>query len=446
MQAPQPANSTRAESLANRVPWSLLIFLVACLVFGFKLGAEPHFMDESAYVAQSFYADLLLSGNFNDPAWLEYAGYDLPPLPKYLIGIALKIGGFPRPAQLTALAWYGNPGKQLFSGAVLTVARIPNVLIGALGCVAIYHLGRFSFNRLTGIIASLLLILSPLYWLHARRAMSDVPAEAFMLASLALALPIWSAFVAGRGNWKQAFLLAFGGGSLVGLAVLSKLNGTIAGMILAGWMVLAWCLPGISRRNKLTITFATVGAGVISILLFVALNPFLYAHPSGPIRTDLQPVAARGFVERLQAIKDHRVGVSANALKQFPDDALITSADKISAVAVQGFGRFSPFGPRHSDSRKRFEFAQDWGAIIWLPLVCIGAVIAFVRGRAAIRSGEPPVTWAILVGTMIALVAVTSFIPLAWDRYYISIQPWSVLLAAAAIATPLTRFIRLESN
>ena len=50
-------------------------------------------MDESAYVAQSYYADLLLEGRRDDPAWLDYAGYDLPPLAKYLVGIALRAGG-----------------------------------------------------------------------------------------------------------------------------------------------------------------------------------------------------------------------------------------------------------------------------------------------------------------------------------------------------------------
>ena len=45
----------------------------------------------------------------------------------------------------------------------------------------------------TGSLAAFLLMIDPLYSLHAHRAMADVPCEAFMLASLAIALSVWGA-------------------------------------------------------------------------------------------------------------------------------------------------------------------------------------------------------------------------------------------------------------
>ena len=110
----------------------------------------------------------------------------------------------------------------------------------------------------------------------------------------------------------------------------------------------------------------------------------------------------------------------------FPNDALKTVPDKLKAVAVQGFGRFGPFGPRGwTDSTIRFDWKQDRGALVWLPWVAIGFVLALLRGRNQFRTGQPPASWAIVVEAGLALLIVTAFIPLAWDRYFLSIQPGS---------------------
>ena len=56
----------------------------AVAVFASGLYAES-FVDEYAYITQSYYADLFFGRQFNDRAWLDFPAYDLPPLPKYLI-------------------------------------------------------------------------------------------------------------------------------------------------------------------------------------------------------------------------------------------------------------------------------------------------------------------------------------------------------------------------
>jgi hypothetical protein len=136
------------------------------------------------------------------------------------------------------------------------------------------------------------------------------------------------------------------------------------------------------------------------------------------------------------------VNVSSLGQRGFPDDALWTVQDKVVAVIVQGFGRFSPLGPRHSNSKLRFDWGQDWPAVIWLPLVVAGTVIAYRRGDDQTSQGEPPTARAVLIAYGVALVAVTLFIPLAWDRYYLGIQPGAVLLASAALTAPITRIRR----
>ncbi|WP_435007100.1 ArnT family glycosyltransferase [Tundrisphaera lichenicola] len=418
--------------------------LLALTVIGWDLASEPHFVDESAYVSQAFFADLWLNGQRDDPAWLTYAGYDLPPLPKYLIGFSMRAGGFRRPNSTAMWEWYANTSRRFVSAEALTVARIPSVILGALGCLAIYGLGATAHGRPSGLIAALLLMANPLYRMHARRAMSDVPAEALILASLAIGLWAWKRLLSGRGTLGPGLGLISGSGVLCGLATLAKLNGSLSGIILATWAVMACGLRSFSGRGRLVFVLSTLLAGGVAFATFCSLNPFLYAHPQGVIDPKLEPIARMTFSDRVRMIYDHRAGVSTEAKSIFPRDALRTPLEKIEAVAVQGFGRFGPFGPRAgTDSTVRRSRAQDWGACVWLPWVALGMVAASVRGLAQVRGGEPPVAWAVLVQAGVALIVVTAFIPLAWDRYYLSIQPGSALLGAFAVVEGMDWVVRL---
>ncbi len=436
MPKPQSQADLGRRSALKNFSEAVVIALVSASWLGLSLPSEPHFADESAYISQSFYGDLFIRRDLNSPAWLEYPGYDLPPLPKYLINLGLRAGGYRRPPRLAAYAWYENINRQFVSIDTLMAARRPSVILGALGCVAISALGRIGFDRRVGFLSAGLLMINPLYRMHARRAMSDVPAEALILASLAVGLWGWSRLMSGRGMTPLRGIAALGIGSgiLAGLATLSKLNGSLACFILGGWAILAVVLSGPRVRAKAAVVAATMVAGAASFATFVALNPFLTAHPRGPIDPRLAPVVRMSFGERVRAVAEHRVAVSARADEQFPIHALKTLPAKVEAVAVQGFGRFGPLGPRRgTNSEIRYDWRQDWGAVFWLPVVLMGFVAAWSRGREQARGDEPPTAWAIAVQAGIALAVVTAFIPLAWDRYFLSIQPGATLLGSAAL-------------
>ena len=89
----------------------------------------------------------------------------------------------------------------------MIAARLPIIALGALGCVAIFGCGALIKDGRVGIIAAVLLMLNPLYRLHAHRAMSDVPCEAFMLVALGLSLWAWRRIWSG-GFGMAAFLAA----------------------------------------------------------------------------------------------------------------------------------------------------------------------------------------------------------------------------------------------
>ena len=70
-------------------------------------------------------------------AWLEFPAYDLPPLPKYLIGATFRLAQLPMPRPGMA----GNGTIIMAISATpltLWVARMPIIVVGAIGCLAIF--------------------------------------------------------------------------------------------------------------------------------------------------------------------------------------------------------------------------------------------------------------------------------------------------------------------
>ena len=408
-----------------------LIGVVAFAWFGYDLAAEPAFADESAYYSQSYYVKIFAQRRRDDPAWLEYMGFDLPPLPKYLIGAMLWQNGHPLPSAVQARAWYSDTSLRFDPPGALTTARWPFVAIGALGCVAIYGIGVLAMNIRAGLIAGLLLTINPLYRLHARRAMSDVPCEAFMLMALFVALWCWTRWIRGP-NWPIAALGSILAGAFVGLALLSKLSGTLALLVIAGWSILAFAARS-SGWRKLGNGLSTILVPFAAAAVFIALNPFLTAHPKQALPAPFEGIARKSLLERAEMLFRVRFKVAADQQEMFPHNALLLPAEKLSVMAVQGFGRFGPFGPSHSDSTRRFDAAQDQGAMFWLPWVGLGWVWALIRGWLQRCEGEPPTSWALATYWLVTFLVVTAYLPMAWDRYMLSIQAPTTLLAAGVL-------------
>jgi hypothetical protein len=251
---------------------------------------------------------------------------------------------------------------------------------------------------------------------------------------LAVGLWAWKHLLSGDRVLRPALGLVVGSGILCGLATLSKLNGALGGLILGSWALLAIPLPGFPWRSKPVYVLATVACGCVSFVTFAALNPFLFAHPSVSVDAKMQSIARLGFLDRVKVVADHRVNYSARQQLGFPKDALTTPLAKIEAMVVQGFGRFGHFGTRGwTDSTIRFDWDQDRGALAWLPWVLLGLMLALWRGHRQLLTKQPPTAWAVVAQAGVALVVVTAFIPLAWDRYFLSIQPGFALLGAFAV-------------
>ncbi len=134
--------------------------------------------------------------------------------------------------------------------------------------------------------------------------------------------------------------------------------------------------------------------------------------------------------QRFLAQVEHRVKLSDHQKSAFPNDALHTLPEKTEVLLIQGFGRFGPLGPFESDSTVRFSGRQDWGVLVWLPLVMIGVIETIRLWRDQLRSGRPPTAGALLLWAALAWIVVTYYLPMAWDRYLLPIQSGNALLAA----------------
>lgn len=453
------SQSSSARFKRGRIPLAAaVVFLVACASFFWKIDREPHFIDESAYISQTYFFTLLSEGKIDDSAWIEYPAVDLPPLPKYLIGMFLVQAGERIPGRDAARAWYLDQSIRCETDAMLWIARYPSVLLGGIGCAAIFAIGRIVWGRTSaGLLAALFLAINPLYRLHARRAMADVPAEAMILCSIAIAAWAWRAAIqASSGSPKgspntprlsvakrlSAWVVA---GGFAGLAVLAKLNGGLGLMTIGAIAVWGSVAARRTRSMRLEFLAAAILASAAAFVTFAALNPTVYARPVGASPRAYPGTLNQGIIGRCKTVIDHRIEVSRIALSRFRSDALPTLGDKCEVFLVQGFGRFGPFGPARSDSRIRFDFKQDRGASVWAPIVLAGLVLAAIRGigrSEETRSADlsaPPGNQILIIQTLVAWTTVVLFLPLAWDRYLLSIQP-AAALAAAGLVDSVARF------
>jgi 4-amino-4-deoxy-L-arabinose transferase-like glycosyltransferase len=442
--APPPA---AAQTLVRRDAfWSAVVGATALLVIASGVSAEPDFADEWAYISQSyFWADLAKP---DDPHWLEYPAYDLPPLPKYAIGFALSQAGYRLPKSAAALAWYRNTSWKAHPEAMLAAARRPSVLMGTIGCMAIFALGALAVDRRVGLLAAGFLMLNPLYLQQARRAMSDVYAEALIVSCAAVGMLAWERILSGRSGAIRGILTFTVSGVLGGLAVLAKLNGGLGLMVLAAWCVLGLLVERRSWKPRGMLVAGTLTAGLAALVVFVMLNPFVTARPTGHLTPEARAIRRAGILDRCLGLIRHRLEVPRGQQAIFPHNALPGTTEKLKAVAVQGFGRFGLLGRKRYDaerdiwwfdSTQRYDWRQDAGALLWLPLVTAGAVWYAHRGHVQYREGRVPSCWAILLQATVALVTVTAFLPLAWDRFFLSIQPGSCLLASGPIVAAWDR-------
>jgi hypothetical protein len=462
------------RSTAGTFAVGLLVAIAAAWWIFRGLEREPHFADESAMIAQSYYYTLLRSGRWDHPDWLHYAAYDHPPLPKYMFGASLAAARLPVPQNLDRwMAWIGfervagrwvaRAGGGDFSppaeAGVLYWSRVPAAVFGVGGVLATFALGVLVRGRWLGLLAALLVAVDPLYLTHTRRAMSDSFAECLVIASVVCAVAgmrlLWSPQFR---RWRWLAFVA-GAAASCGLAAEAKLNGGVATVIVlatlgVGWLALAIergrgpAKPtGASRWNLVVPLPVMVLVGAGSFAVFVALNPFLTARPEmrDTDSEQARKLARLGVLDRTRFLVQFRREWSQDAMKSpaFERDWLSTPADRIRMTVWEGFGRYSPLGPRNirtvepRPTSERFGEYRRAATLIWFPLFLWGVLWAIGDGWRAVRNGGPPAAWCLVVYAALVLAVVVLLIPLNWDRYYLPLQPCTAVLVPYGVLATL---------
>jgi len=235
------------------VRWALLGILVWYLVIGLWYASyglapgRPRFYDER-YSLENVYS-LIFSDSWR-PASFWYPSLAYLPQTAVLGGIEMVH----RSTGWSALAIHDGEN---FTPLAYLVARSICVFYGAGAVLLVFLLGYRMFSPQVGLLAALILSMVPRYLHHVGFFKPDV--LLVMLVALALLVIMRAAERPSLGTYTLS-------GTVIGLALATKLNGGITAIPLVVSTVLNW-------RHGKRIWFWLVIAGVLSTTIFLVLNP-----------------------------------------------------------------------------------------------------------------------------------------------------------------------------
>ena len=384
----------------------ITIALVSILVPGIADTESPYFYDESYWVPVSVQAfrTAFVERDLDHPFWFDSSWLSIfvsrhPQISKYIIGAGTYLAGYHDVPVLwydyrQDLAWNKAHGRVL-PPEIIGAARLSVALTGALCGAFLYWLGVQVAGPVTGILAVVLFIATPVVWYHARTAMLDIPALMFGLLALNLGI---RAVTALRKGTADASVWIAACGAACGAAVGAKLNALLIPII----CILAICLTGIAHSNQSD--RYTLISGVVSLLLwawvvFFLSNPMLYPHP----------------IAGIQHMLEMSKIVASGNLAPLP-----TLASRISAVWV-GLGEDGIL-----DS-SGLPGGYGW---LWLIIGAISLARALLQRQPGAHLSALSV---IALWGGVSFVGITLWIPENIDRYYLPLAPIVALLQAYGI-------------
>ena len=309
------------------------------------------------------------------------------------------------------------PGERL-----LRAARLSSAVLTALSVVAVAAAAGLLDGRPAAWTAALIYATAPAVLLNGRRAMMEGSHLAFSTWTALAALLIvreqaqrpWSGR---RLGWLYAAL-----GVLSGLAVASKHPAALVVALAFAGMTLQPLRRPSERQLWAGHVARVLGAGTLTLLVFLALNP---AWWSDPLRMPGR------VLEMRRTLLDQQVAGFGGYQNW---------GERLEALATQAFGA----KPQYYESPGWAEWIADeiarydgsllagrpggwgWGAAL-AALTAAGGWSLGRRWRDDVALGA--LVWAL--GVALTLLLAT---PLAWQRYYLPLQPPLAVLAGCGAA------------
>ncbi len=413
--------TTRTKIIAKEVCFGLALLVVLVTPFLFGLQNNRYHEDEGIWIYTSQYFKLLfIDRDVHNSQWRVWWAYDQPSLARYIIGLSLYIqGGEERFAEFVGMVgksvgegfdWASFDGASRISD-MLYVARLPMAILGGVTCVGTYVVGSLLFNRWTGVLAALLLACNPLMLESCQRAMADSPLVFFMVGSILLMI-LFNRSIIGQRYFSALILSLLIGGS-VALATSSKLNGALAGIVFGvNTLLLLFSQIEKMRAADSTVNHTSrvapihdvpVVSGsiligfVASLILFIALNPYLYTRP----------------VRGVQKMIESRMSTVDKQQRRFHGNAIRTVGEKFNFV----FSR-SLYDKRYTTLRSKSGLPLDFILFLAGFGVLLYSEIRHILNHRSVSPKALALSW--IVVTYLGIIA---WIPLDWGRYYLPVVP-----------------------
>ncbi len=398
---------------------ALLVFVVFGSFLLIRLPNLRHFHpDEVNWIRVSVYSfrTFFIERDFSDEGWAEsfrtFGSYN-PHVGKFLIGASLWLHeyrdfeGIIKWQKGKGLQWHIENGI-VPSKETLYAARLPMVFLTAGISSLLFLLSKtiwdyFSVDTgyLPGFLVSVLFFVHPLTPVLGRRTGLDIPAVFFSV------LTIFAVFNSGilhiRKRYEVSVVWMVLASTSLGLALSTKLNSLLVWIVV--FAILGWEFLVVSAdwQSKKWVLVKVISVVLIPILIFIALNPFLYGN-------------VVQHTKHMFSLGSRVAGYRENN----PRKALYSLSQKLGAFLIIGFGPF--------EGLLSMSFPD-------VALVILGLL---VLSGYLIKIGKQPerdyvivllLTWSLLVGGGVLLWS-----PLAWERYYFPWVPISVVLQGLTLS------------
>jgi hypothetical protein len=422
---------------------ALLVFLGAGAVFYDRAERVGYNTDEGQAVWPSQYFQFVfLDHQFGSPVWDEnYWTLTQVPVYRYIIGAGVWLGGQPfLPLDLShRIDEVSGPDRAKYfdprtyederklaeqrrvprpPADTLRAARLPMVLLGAGTAALLFLVGYELAGIVAGLVTAVAFVAAPFVQTLLPRAHTESPFLCF------LSLGLWLSLCAARG--QRPLLLGGLAGLAVGLSAGSKLTGVLALAALAGFAggaFVLWLIAGRSSggwagpRPLLERTWRwSALAAVVGLVVFLAVNPFLWPDPVGRTRAMLAFRQQEMFGQR-----------TLNQELATPEDL----PSRVGLLLRQTFVG-EPWAARRRGMPLEALFAMvGLGALGW-------QVVKRHPEGGLVGPEALVLTWSLV------LVAGTApNLGIDWDRYYLPTVALGLVLAGVGVATVVDAVARV---
>ena len=362
---------------------------------------------------------------------LEYLRIADSTTSRYTIGLAWHLAGYSEDDLPTAnfnwgTGYAGNKALGLIPDQrLIIVMRLPSAIFLALSVIAVFGIGYCFGGLPMAFFVSGLYALNPIILLNGRRALQEGSLLCFGLFTVLIGIIISRR----REQGKSIAFLWWIGLILCGaLTLVSKNNGFIYIAAAFLWIF----LPEMLRRGIRA--FFTVGirlaiCGILLIGLFIALSPALWSNP-------------------LARIKDASAARISAMNGQMQDDAFeapSTMSRRVEDIFSQPFikplahsdGAYTNLDAEQHDLITAYDASPisgiHFGLLLGLPLTLL-TILGFLSNF--LPNVRPYRSFALSIGLLTWLcinIGVLLWLPLPFQRYFLSLIPIYTLLVAIGL-------------